>query len=152
MGKPIEAFAFADRAPPGLVMSNAELCSLHKELQSAALAEEERRLSEMSAPEQGKTRGNALFKKAQFEEALKAYTQGLAACVEKDRGSELWLNLWNNRAACHHQLSNYKEVVRDTEEVLKVQPENLKAYTQGLAACVEKDRGSELWLNLLNNR
>merc|ERR1719498_2272463 len=103
-------------------MSNAELCTLHKELQSLAAAEEERRLSEMSFPEQGKTRGNALFKKAQFEEALNAYTSGIAACTEEEKGSELWLNLLNNRAACHHQLSNYRDVARDTESVLAKQP------------------------------
>lgn len=135
LNKPIEAFAFMDRAPPGLVMSNAELHDLHKELQRLAHAEEERRLSEMTGPERGKTRGNALFKKAQFEEALSAYTEGIEALsTEEERVSELGLNLLNNRAACHHQLSNYSEVVRDTEAVLRVQPDNLKARLRRMLA------------------
>jgi stress-induced-phosphoprotein 1 len=134
LGQPIEAFAFVDRAPPGLVMSNAELNALHEELQKSAAQEEERRLSEMSAPDQGKARGNALFKKAKFEEALKAYTAGYEACTEEERTAELGLNLLNNRAACHHQLSNYREVVRDTEMVLRVQPENLKARLRRMLA------------------
>merc|ERR1719487_1495081 len=104
-------------------MSNTELEALHKELKQLAAAEEELRLSQMAGAERGKAEGNALFKKAQFEEALKAYTAGLEACTPEERVSELGIALLNNRAACNHQLSNYSLVIKDTNEVLKTDPE-----------------------------
>jgi len=140
LGKPIEAYTFLDRAPPAIVMSNPELQALHKELKAAAAKEEEVRLAQMQGAERGKAEGNALFKKAQFEEALKAYTKGLEACTPEERVSELGIALLNNRAACNHQLSNYYLVKEDADEVLKLQPENLKARLRRMLALEPMDK------------
>lgn len=140
LGRPIEAYAFLDKAPPAMLMSNAELGDLLKELKVAKEKEEEKRLAKMKGAERGKAEGNALFKKAQFEEALKAYTSGLEKCTAEERAGELGIALLNNRAACHHQLSNYSLVIKDADEVLKMQPDNLKARLRRMLALEPMDR------------
>ena len=49
LGKPVEAYAFMDKAPPAMVMGNAEIGALHSELKAAAQKEEERRLRTLEA-------------------------------------------------------------------------------------------------------
>ncbi|KDO16555.1 hypothetical protein SPRG_17929, partial [Saprolegnia parasitica CBS 223.65] len=75
---------------------------------------------------------NDLFKSAQFEKAIGIYTEAIEAC-EKD-SSPVAISCYNNRAACHQQLSNFSAVIRDCSHVLEVEPTNQKALLRrGLA-------------------
>eukprot|EP00930_Biecheleria_cincta_P099787 TRINITY_DN91402_c0_g1_i1.p1 TRINITY_DN91402_c0_g1~~TRINITY_DN91402_c0_g1_i1.p1 ORF type:complete len:104 (-),score=16.68 TRINITY_DN91402_c0_g1_i1:16-327(-) len=51
-----------------------------------------------------------------------------------DPTGELALTIRNNRANCHHQLSNYEAVIADTSVVLEHHPDNLKALIRRMVA------------------
>ena len=55
------------------------------------------------------------------------------------------LSTWNLRrhqrkAACNHQLSNYSLVIKDADDVLKLQPGNLKARLRRMLALEPMDK------------
>eukprot|EP00435_Cladocopium_sp_Y103_P043867 s2658_g12.t1 len=62
-------------------------------------------------------------------------------CCPSD--SELALTCLNNRAACFAQLKQHELVVRDTSEVLKQQPANIKALLRRMVAQDAAGRASE---------
>jgi len=134
LGRCRDGFKFMEKAPTAVIMSNPEVGALHKELRGLAEEEEERELAKLEGPARGKARGDQFFKKARFEDAAHAYTDGIEACSEAERHSELGLALLNNRAACFHQLSDYSAVVRDAGEVLAWDPGNIKARLRRMLA------------------
>jgi len=93
---------------------------------------EAKRMAALGGAEKMKEEGNALFKKGLFEQALEVYNKALKAC--KEPTGELAIAIRNNRAGCHHQLSNFKAVVEDSSFVLELQPENLKALMRRMLA------------------
>lgn len=74
-----------------------------------------------------KNQGNAQFKLGTskgFLEAVKYYTQGLE---EDFSDCSLKVALLNNRAQAQLMLRNYGYAILDSQEVLQLQPDNLKA-------------------------
>ena len=71
-------------------------------------------------------RGNDAFKLAQFDTAIDLYTEAISAC--KDKTNEVAMSCFNNRAACHQQMSNYSAVIEDCTAVLSTQVSDLYCY------------------------
>jgi len=97
---------------------------------------EKARVSTLDPKERMKEEGDNCFKNAQFEQAIVAYTKCLAAITNK--ASELALKVYNNRAACYKQLSNFDGTIEDSTNVLEHDPDNVKALVrraQAYEAC-----------------
>lgn len=86
---------------------------------------EKQRVSSLASDERLKEEGDKLFKDAKFEEAIKTYTKALDAIP--DKSSELALKVFNNRAACYKQLSNFEGTISDSTHVLEYKPDDVKA-------------------------
>lgn len=97
---------------------------------------EKARVSTLDPKERMKEEGDNFFKSAQFEKAIVSYTKCLAAI--SDKSSELALKVYNNRAACYKQLSNFDGTIEDSTNVLEHEPDNVKALVrraQAYEAC-----------------
>ncbi|KAK6165356.1 hypothetical protein SNE40_022298 [Patella caerulea] len=66
-----------------------------------------------------KDKGNEAFKCNDYEEALLYYTRSLSLVQTA--------NLYNNRALAYLKLEKWKEAVKDCDEVLDEEPDNIKA-------------------------
>jgi len=82
-----------------------------------ALRVEKARRSGLNPSEQLKEQGNDAFKAAQFEKAIELYTEAIDACDKNTNA--IAISCYNNRAACHQQLSNFSAVIRDCTHVLE---------------------------------
>mmetsp|Transcript_36730 Transcript_36730/g.75303 ORF Transcript_36730/g.75303 Transcript_36730/m.75303 type:complete len:320 (-) Transcript_36730:150-1109(-) len=97
---------------------------------------EKHRLASLDPKERIKEEGDTHFKDAKFEAAIKAYTKCLDAI--SDKSSELAIKCYNNRAACHKQLSNFDDTIGDSTAVLEYKPDDVKALmrrAQAFEAC-----------------
>ena len=80
-----------------------------------------------------KDAGNRCFQVADYEEACRLYSNGLAAYNEMTRSvaayqnSELKANLLSNRAACRLKLMDFKGGAQDCTDALAVSPSSTKA-------------------------
>ncbi|KAH9108501.1 hypothetical protein AeMF1_016333 [Aphanomyces euteiches] len=111
---------------------NKDLNKLINEIEPLLAKVEQARRSGLSPSELLKEQGNDLFKAASFEKAIEVYTEAINACEKDD--SPVAISCYNNRAACHQQLSNFSAVIRDCSHVLEYEPENQKALLRrGLA-------------------
>ncbi|CAM9766964.1 unnamed protein product [Discosporangium mesarthrocarpum] len=88
-------------------------------------AQERARRSGLDTTELLKEKGDDAYKQAQFEVAIKHYTE----CLDNlaDKTSALAVKCYSNRSACFKQLSNFDGTVEDTSAVLEVEPGNVKA-------------------------
>lgn len=127
LGRYQEAMEFLKKSP-----KDNEVEVLAAKLKPLAEKAEAKRVASLGGAEKLKEEGNALFKKGLFEQALEVYNNALKAC--KDPKGEMAVAIRNNRAGCHHQLSNFKAVVEDSTFVLEIQPENLKALMRRMLA------------------
>lgn len=125
--RPCEALNLLRKAP-----HNDEVEKLSAEVRPEAEAAEALRIASLSGAEKRKEEGNAFFKKGLIDQALSAYDEALDLC--SDLTGELSLTIRNNRANCHHQLSNYEAVIAETSFVLEHQPNNLKALIRRMVA------------------
>lgn len=66
-------------------------------------------------------RGNELFKKGDFVEALKHYSEAIARNDMDPRG-------YSNRAACYTKLAAFPEALRDCDKCIELDPKFIKAY------------------------
>jgi stress-induced-phosphoprotein 1 len=89
---------------------------------------EKARISTLDPKERLKEEGDTFFKNAQFEKAIDSYTKCLNAIPNKS--GELALKVYNNRAACYKQLSNFDGTIEDSTNVLEHEPENVKALVR----------------------
>ncbi|ODQ75644.1 hypothetical protein LIPSTDRAFT_36991, partial [Lipomyces starkeyi NRRL Y-11557] len=87
-----------------------------------------------------KTQGNDCFKLKQYQDAAEYYGKAIAAVIKKDQRKELVTTCYLNRAACNLELKNYRRVINDCAEVLKLQPLNAKAYYRSARACLAIDK------------
>jgi len=72
---------------------------------------------------QCKQNGNDNFKTNKFEEALVEYTKALNLCEQTTDKCVVY----RNRSACYLKLEKYNEAIEDCNEVLKNQPNDMKA-------------------------
>lgn len=68
-----------------------------------------------------KEKGNELFKKNEFEEALYIYTKA-AEIYNYDA------SIWLNRSICNRKLENWEDAATDAEIAQEIDPRNVKAY------------------------
>lgn len=87
--------------------------------------EEKARKAGLSPVEKMKEEGDALYKAAKFEEAIKQYTKTLDKI--DDKSSEIALKVYSNRAACYKQLSEFDHLISDCTSVLEVRPDDVKS-------------------------
>lgn len=71
--------------------------------------------------DQARERGNDFFKKGQWPDAVKEYSEAVKRNEDDPRN-------WSNRAACYIKLMSIPEAERDVEEAIKRDPEFVKAY------------------------
>lgn len=90
--------------------------------------------------EELKRQGTAAYAQQDWASAAELYTAALKSCTAS---SELALTCLNNRAACFQQLKQHDLVVRDTSEVIKQQPANLKALLRRMVALDAAGRQEE---------
>merc|ERR1711881_54869 len=133
LARPTEALALLKRAP-----RNDEAGSLAAEIRPEAEAAEKARIESLPMAERAKEEGNALFRKGLFEPAIEKYAEALGHCEEPE--GSLALSIRNNRAACHHQLSDFGAVIKDTNFVLEREPNNIKALAQRMLALEPLER------------
>lgn len=75
--------------------------------------------------------GNEAYKDKDWYKAIKCYTSALQLC---ERTADIAVACLNNRAACHAQLKNHEQVIRDATEVIVLQPANTKALLRRMVA------------------
>ncbi|XP_004536653.1 sperm-associated antigen 1 [Ceratitis capitata] len=66
-------------------------------------------------------RGNDYFRAKEYENAINEYTRSITVCGSKAAAA------YNNRAAAKIKLKRYSEAIKDCEQCLQIEPENLKA-------------------------
>jgi len=98
--------------------------------------QEKARVSQLDPKERIKEEGDNFFKAANFEKAIQSYTR----CLDSigDKGSELALKCYGNRAACFKQLSNFDGTISDCTAVLEHKPDDVKSLVrraQAYEAC-----------------
>eukprot|EP01085_Mycamoeba_gemmipara_P005207 Mycagemm_TRINITY_DN10105_c0_g1::TRINITY_DN10105_c0_g1_i1::g.5207::m.5207 type:complete len:225 gc:universal TRINITY_DN10105_c0_g1_i1:874-1548(+) len=100
---------------------NAEcLDALHKAEKELKLQEERDYLDEGKSKE-AKEKGNESFKRNQYPEAVKHYTEAIRRNPED-------FALYSNRAAAYTKLMAYPEAMKDCDECLKRNPKFVKGY------------------------
>jgi len=86
-----------------------------------------------------KNTGNTLFKEGQFDKAIQWYTRGIELTDAKPNDDTA--NCYCNRAACHQQTHNYKQVIADCDSAIAVNSNFSKAYMRRALAF----EGLEKW-------
>uniref|UniRef100_A0A1A9X3Y2 TPR_REGION domain-containing protein n=1 Tax=Glossina brevipalpis TaxID=37001 RepID=A0A1A9X3Y2_9MUSC len=71
--------------------------------------------------EEYRLRGNEYFRAKEFDDALVEYTRSIQMYPEKSVAA------YNNRALTYYKLKKYYESMKDCEESLKIEPNNIKA-------------------------
>jgi len=130
-----EAFSTVEGAQR-LDPENTRLKSLMSQIQPKRERLEKQRLASLSPSERIKEEGDVKYKNAEFDAAIKKYTQCLDTI--SDKSSELAIKCFGNRAACHKQLSNFDGTIEDCTNVLEYRPDDVKALVrraQALEAC-----------------
>ena len=83
-----------------------------------------------------KEKGNDLFKKKNYEEAEKCYSEGLRL----NMGSR---QLWTNRAICRNTMKKFKDALSDCDSALAINLKCTKSITQKGNALLGLDRFDE---------
>lgn len=73
--------------------------------------------------EEEKEKGNSLFKKGEFPEALKHYKEA----IKRDPNNA---KLYSNRAACYQKLAAFTLALEDCDMCIKLDPTFVKGYTR----------------------
>jgi len=76
--------------------------------------------------QEAKDKGNELFKKGQFPDAIKAYEEGLKRTADGD--CDMKAKLLSNRAGCYSKLMEFHRAQKDCEEALKYKPDFVKCW------------------------
>lgn len=85
--------------------------------------DEERKLIDPAKAEEYKAKGDELFKKGDYPNAVKEYTEGL----RRDPNSKA---LYSNRCAAYIKLMEFAYALKDAEKCLSIDPQYVKAYAR----------------------
>lgn len=118
--------------------TNSQLNTLMDKIRPLYERAEKQRVSGLSRTERMKEEGDNFFKAAQFESAIKSYTDCLAEIPNKS--SELALKCYGNRAACYKQLSNFEGTINDSTAVLEHKPDDIKSLMRRAQASEASER------------
>ncbi|QSL65205.1 hypothetical protein MERGE_002512 [Pneumocystis wakefieldiae] len=86
-----------------------------------------------------KYHGNECYKAKKYHDAIEYYTKAL----KTKAGNVIEISCLLNRAACHMELKNYRQVLNNCYEVLKKDPNNTKALYRSAKSCFFLDRLDE---------
>ncbi|KAF6200787.1 hypothetical protein GE061_005233 [Apolygus lucorum] len=78
--------------------------------------------------------GNQAFKVANYRLAVMSYTEGIA---KKSTDKHINATLYNNRAAAHFRLKNYRSCYNDCKKALEMDPQYTKAIVRLADVCME---------------
>lgn len=124
LGGAMKTLELASRLDAG----NAEIDSLMNKIRPKWEAQEKKRKAGLSSTEKFKEKGDAMYKDAQFEQAVAEYTKCIDALKREGKADgELALKAYSNRAACNKQISHFDGTIEDCTAVLEIDPENVKA-------------------------
>jgi len=116
--------------------TNKKLITMMDKVRPLYEKAEKHRYANMDPKERIKDQGDECYKNSKFEEAIKHYTKCLDSISNK--GDELALKCYANRAACYKQLSNFEGTISDSTAVLEYKPDDIKALirrAQAFEAC-----------------
>jgi len=134
-GDVMAAWATVDQAKR-LAPTDRDLNDLYNTIKPRYERAEKERIGSLSGPERTKNQGDEAFKAANFESAIEKYTKALDSISNK--GSDLALKCYGNRAACFKQISNFDATIADCTAVLEVRDNDVKALirrAQAFEAC-----------------
>jgi len=100
---------------------NAATLELRKKAEKLKEEKEKRDYLNPELSLKAREEGNAFFKKHEFPEAIKSYTEAIK------RNPEDPIN-YSNRAAAYTKMMAYPEAIRDCDEALRLKPDFVKAY------------------------
>jgi len=124
--------------PNAELIYEIELLDMKKEKETWKMEDEEK----LEYAKSKKEEGNQFFKKGKYNIAEKRYEMGLNAIKyanewkddEKNQAEELQILLNNNIAAIKSKTKKWKDVIKYTNDVLKINPSNVKAlFRKGVA-------------------
>jgi stress-induced-phosphoprotein 1 len=90
-------------------------------------------MADHTAATPAKNRGNGFYKRKQYNEALKAYSEG----VDID---PTWHVLYSNRSQTYYQMKKYVEAHADASKAIQVNPDFAKGYHRAANALVKLNR------------
>ncbi|KAK2589314.1 hypothetical protein KPH14_007864 [Odynerus spinipes] len=76
--------------------------------------------------------GNFNYKHKKYRMAIISYTEGIKT---KCKDQELMAQLYNNRAASHYMLKNYRSSLNDSKQALKLKPNYVKSVERAATCC-----------------
>uniref|UniRef100_A0A6I8QP49 Mitochondrial import receptor subunit TOM70 n=1 Tax=Xenopus tropicalis TaxID=8364 RepID=A0A6I8QP49_XENTR len=97
--------------------------------------------SPLEKAQAAKNKGNKYFKASKYEQAIQCYTEAISLCPV-DTKSDL-STFYQNRAAAHEQLQNWKEVVQDCTKAVELNPRYVKALFRRAKAHERLDNKKE---------
>lgn len=115
---------------------NDRLNKLMGEVKPMYEKKEKQRVGNLDPLEKMKEVGDKSYKESNFEKAIEQYGK----CIDKhtNKGAELALKCYANRAACYKQLSNFDGTIGDCTQVLEYKPDDVKSLirrAQAYEAC-----------------
>ena len=114
-----------------VVANDANLLKIRNDTEAKAKKQEELNRQKMPKDEQFKAIGNDHFKASKFSEAIEYYQKAIEIATP---GSKIYIDSYNNMAACHQQIGNHQAVCEACSYVLEHDENNQKALLRrGLA-------------------
>jgi len=95
-------------------------------LREAEKALKEQKAREYVDPEksaEAKSKGNELFRKGEYAEALKMYAEAIKRNPDDPK-------VWNNRAACYQKLYELRLGIKDSEKAVELDPNYVKGWSR----------------------
>ncbi|KAG7189642.1 hypothetical protein KM043_017322 [Ampulex compressa] len=109
-----------------------ELSPLMEGLQQLKYGEDENTPEELA--KNYKEDGNFNYKYKKYRLAILSYTEGIRT---KCKDQDLMAQLYNNRAAAHFMIKNYRSSLNDCKQALKLKPKYDKALNRAATSCFQ---------------
>ncbi|XP_008551237.1 DNA polymerase interacting tetratricopeptide repeat-containing, protein of 47 kDa [Microplitis demolitor] len=112
------------------IPESGEVSPLMEGLQQLKYSEEDNTPDELAA--NYKEDGNFNYKYKKYRLAILSYTEGIKTQCKDDN---IRAQLYNNRAASHFMLKNYRSSLNDSKHAMKLQPNYPKALSRAASCC-----------------